>query len=232
MNDTRKIRISTVKFGQRFRKDLGDLEELAESIREHGLMQPIGITKKKELTHMSEQRILDFCDLVAGVPAEEEVVNAEVDTKDGEENMHRGAVALFERLFPELPYDMDEDGRITREERCHNCGRAATKTEVLAIDAHWEHLNADSSDGDVLCNLTPELALCDDCHLGVSCVAYRLVRRRESPQTFLVREGESLADNEIMGTVWLVSHDLDAVWPEILQPPTRPANVDWTNEGF
>ena len=44
----KKIRISTIKIPEQFRKDMGDLEELAESIR-GGLLQPVGITPKREL---------------------------------------------------------------------------------------------------------------------------------------------------------------------------------------
>ena len=42
------LKISTIKIGTQFRKDFGDLEELAESIRQ-GLLQPIGVTPKREL---------------------------------------------------------------------------------------------------------------------------------------------------------------------------------------
>ena len=44
----RDLKISTIKIGTQFRKDFGDLEELAESIRQ-GLLQPIGVTPKREL---------------------------------------------------------------------------------------------------------------------------------------------------------------------------------------
>lgn len=39
----RHVKISTIKVGRQFRKDLGDLEELAESNRQ-GLLQPIDQT--------------------------------------------------------------------------------------------------------------------------------------------------------------------------------------------
>ena len=47
-DEIKKTRISTIKIPEQFRQDLGDLEELAESIR-GGLLQPIGITPKREL---------------------------------------------------------------------------------------------------------------------------------------------------------------------------------------
>ena len=42
------LNISVIKIGKQFRNDLGDLTELAESIRQ-GLLQPIGVTSKREL---------------------------------------------------------------------------------------------------------------------------------------------------------------------------------------
>jgi ParB-like chromosome segregation protein Spo0J len=41
--------ISEIKIGTRHRKDMGDIEALAESIRLEGLLQPVGVTEKKEL---------------------------------------------------------------------------------------------------------------------------------------------------------------------------------------
>jgi ParB-like chromosome segregation protein Spo0J len=41
--------ISAIKIGTRHRKDMGDIEALAESIRVEGLLQPVGVTEKGEL---------------------------------------------------------------------------------------------------------------------------------------------------------------------------------------
>ena len=48
MDEIKRLRISSIKIGKQFREDMGDLEELAESISEC-LLQPIGITSKREL---------------------------------------------------------------------------------------------------------------------------------------------------------------------------------------
>ena len=42
----KSLRISNIKVGNRHRKDMGDLTSLADSIREEGLLQPIGVTEK------------------------------------------------------------------------------------------------------------------------------------------------------------------------------------------
>lgn len=43
------VRIDEIVIGDRHRKNLGDLAELASSIREHGLLQPIGVTADRKL---------------------------------------------------------------------------------------------------------------------------------------------------------------------------------------
>jgi len=44
-----QIRISDIKIKERIRRDLGSLQPLMESLREHGLMNPVVINKKNEL---------------------------------------------------------------------------------------------------------------------------------------------------------------------------------------
>ena len=44
-----KVRIADIKIGPRFRKDLGDIGPLVDSIKRHGLLHPIVITDKNEL---------------------------------------------------------------------------------------------------------------------------------------------------------------------------------------
>lgn len=44
-----QVEISKIIIGDRFRKDLGNIKELAETINLAGLLQPIGITKQNKL---------------------------------------------------------------------------------------------------------------------------------------------------------------------------------------
>jgi ParB-like chromosome segregation protein Spo0J len=48
--------IASIKVGNRHRRDLGDLKALAGSIRQEGLLQPIGVTETLELV-FGERRI-------------------------------------------------------------------------------------------------------------------------------------------------------------------------------
>ncbi|MBB02245.1 MAG: hypothetical protein CMJ47_06335 [Planctomyces sp.] len=49
MNSTTNISISDIQIGDRFRKDLGDIDGLAKSINEDGLLQSIGVTPDNRL---------------------------------------------------------------------------------------------------------------------------------------------------------------------------------------
>ena len=44
----KEIKIADISVGSRHRKDMGDLTTLAESIRQEGLLQPIGVTDRLE----------------------------------------------------------------------------------------------------------------------------------------------------------------------------------------
>ena len=50
------VKITDIKIGNRFRKDLGDIDSLAESIKELGLIEPIVISENNELI-CGERRI-------------------------------------------------------------------------------------------------------------------------------------------------------------------------------
>jgi ParB family transcriptional regulator, chromosome partitioning protein len=53
------IRIEDIKVGNRFRKDLGNIDDLAKSIQKIGLLHPIVINENNEL--VAGQRRLEAC---------------------------------------------------------------------------------------------------------------------------------------------------------------------------
>ncbi|WP_166831549.1 DNA methyltransferase [Thalassoroseus pseudoceratinae] len=63
MNSTTNISISDIQIGDRFRKDLGDIDGLAQSITEDGLLQPIGVTPDNRLV-FGYRRLLAFRDVL------------------------------------------------------------------------------------------------------------------------------------------------------------------------
>ena len=52
----KELKIAEIKVGNRHRKDMGDLTSLADSIRQDGLLQPIGVTDSLELV-FGERRL-------------------------------------------------------------------------------------------------------------------------------------------------------------------------------
>ncbi len=68
------VPISTIKIGERFRQDLGDLEPLAESIVCQGLLQPIGINENKELV-FGQRRLVACRDILGWSEIEARVVD-------------------------------------------------------------------------------------------------------------------------------------------------------------
>jgi ParB-like chromosome segregation protein Spo0J len=59
----KEIKIAAIKVGSRHRKDMGDLTNLADSIRQEGLLQPIGVTDRLELV-FGERRIRAVRDIL------------------------------------------------------------------------------------------------------------------------------------------------------------------------
>jgi len=45
----KELKITDIKVGSRHRRDMGDLTTLAESIRQEGLLRPIGVNDRLEL---------------------------------------------------------------------------------------------------------------------------------------------------------------------------------------
>ena len=59
----KELRITDIKVGDRHRRDMGDLTTLADSIRQEGLLQPIGVTDRLELV-FGERRIRAVRDIL------------------------------------------------------------------------------------------------------------------------------------------------------------------------
>jgi ParB-like chromosome segregation protein Spo0J len=59
----KELKITDIKVGRRHRRDMGDLTTLAESIRQEGLLQPVGVTDRLELV-FGERRLLAYRDIL------------------------------------------------------------------------------------------------------------------------------------------------------------------------
>ena len=75
-NDIIEAKISEIQLGNRHRKDMGDIEALAQSIQEEGLLQPIGITPDKELV-FGERRLRAYRDVLGRDTIPARIVNVQ-----------------------------------------------------------------------------------------------------------------------------------------------------------
>jgi hypothetical protein len=68
----RTVPIDAIKIGARFRKDYGDLDQLARSIADLGLLQPVGVTPDGQLV-FGHRRLLAAEKLGKDDPIEAEI---------------------------------------------------------------------------------------------------------------------------------------------------------------
>jgi ParB-like chromosome segregation protein Spo0J len=59
----KELKFTDIKVGPRQRKDMGNLSSLAQSIRQEGLLQPIGVTEQLQLV-FGERRIKAVRDIL------------------------------------------------------------------------------------------------------------------------------------------------------------------------
>ena len=72
-----ELNVNDIKIGNRHRKDMGDIEALAKSIEEVGLLQPIGITPDYELV-FGERRLRAYRDILGRDTIPARIVPGEV----------------------------------------------------------------------------------------------------------------------------------------------------------
>ena len=91
------IKISKIKIGDRHRKDLGDIEGLAQSIKARGLLQPIGVNGQYVL--MFGARRLAGCKLLGWTEIPPRIIKVDsVLAAEFDENEFREAFTVSERI--------------------------------------------------------------------------------------------------------------------------------------
>jgi len=144
----KQIRISSIKVGKRHRKDMGDLAALAESIRDEGLLQPIGVTEDMELVFGERRlratrdvlkkktilaRIVDVSSILTGeftenevrkdfTPSERVAIGKAIERQIGNRQGQRTDLGHLEN-FPEV-----QRGQTTREIAADKAGFGNDKT--------------------------------------------------------------------------------------------------------
>jgi hypothetical protein len=112
-----EVPVADIVIGERHRQDMGDLETLAESMRELGLLQPIGITEDRQLVFGERRvkaaqmlgwacilaRVVDISSIVAGEYAENEIrkdftPSERVAIVEAMRTLHRGGDRVSEQF--------------------------------------------------------------------------------------------------------------------------------------
>lgn len=92
------VKVGAISIGQRFRKDMGDLDALAASIKAHGLLQHIGITKDNKLV-FGERRLRACRDILKWKEIPARVVDvASLLEAERDENEVRKEFTVSERV--------------------------------------------------------------------------------------------------------------------------------------
>lgn len=96
----KQVRLADILVGERFRKDLGDIEELAESIRQKGVLQPITLDKHMNLLAGGRRYAAANLAGLEKIPALLRDVADELDMREVElmENVHRKDFSWQERI--------------------------------------------------------------------------------------------------------------------------------------
>lgn len=178
------IDIQSIKVGSRYRKDMGDIEALSDSIKEMGLLQPIGVTPEHELV-WGHRRLLAFMEMgfetipariihmdniVFGEYAENEVrkdftiservaIGAEIEKVIGDRKGSNQYQRVDEELVENFP--QAEHGSKTRDIAAKKSGFGNGKTYQQAksvVNQGTTELVEKMDSGDISVSLAAQLA--------------------------------------------------------------------------
>lgn len=128
-------KISVIKVGSRFRKDLGDIDGLAKSIAEIGLLHPIVINEKNELIagfrRLEACKKLGWTDILVHVVNLEEIRKGQVDENVVRKDFTPSEIAaIYEALAPEEKAEAKERKEATQLAGKTKEGKPLTKAEI------------------------------------------------------------------------------------------------------
>src|SRR5215831_14010020 len=104
-----ELSLDSIKVGERFRKDMGDIEGLAHSIKEKGLLQPITVDLHYNLVAGGRRLAAARLAGVTTIPCVIRKITDELDFREIElyENIHRKDMLWWERAkLEKLIFDM------------------------------------------------------------------------------------------------------------------------------
>jgi hypothetical protein len=221
--DVREVRVDSITVGERTRKDYGDLQELADSIAEFGLLQPIGITPEHVLV-FGERRLRAVRDILGWDTIEAKVVPLEaIVLGEFHENMRRKDFTVSERV--DIGKRLEEylgnrQGQRTDKELPQNFVEveAAKETrEIAAEKAGFGNRTSYVQAKHVVERGTPELVEAMDQGQISIALAADLLNQPASVQREIVKNAEHVPDGRITRTIasdYIVAEQWKASQPE------------------
>lgn len=133
ISHSKVIRIKDIKLGDRFRKDLGDYEGLAESIREVGLLQPPVVNEDNEL--ICGARRLEACAEFLHWKEIPVTVVPLTDILKGEfhENSHRKSFTTQETI--EIKHELEKREAAEAKHRQSQAGKTYGRGKIASVDS-------------------------------------------------------------------------------------------------
>lgn len=219
MNPIKQVDIDDITIGDRYRKDMGDLQALAASIEELGLLQPIGINPDHQLI-WGERRLRAF-ELLgrAKIPARiipmEDLVKGEYQENEIRKNFTVSERVEISNAFKELNPDKPGE-RTDLETPCQNFDKVdnpaikGRKNDIAASEGGFKNHETLRQAKSVIEKAEPEVVTAmDNDKLSVN-AAYHLASRdpdtqkaiankmNEDPRATTVRNAERIIKEETM----------------------------------
>lgn len=197
-----KMSIRQIKIGERHRKEMGDIQSLADSISDLGLMQPIGVTPDHRLVFGErrlracrdvlgfdeiEVRVIDMPNIVVGENAENEV------RKDFTPSER---VAIARAIADELGNRQGERSDMEHVQEIAQVPRGQKTREFAAKKAGFGNRETFRQAENVVNNAEPELVEAMDEGKVSILAAHRATKLPPEDQREVAKTGRSLRDHE------------------------------------
>ena len=141
-NQIIEVKISDIKIGTRFRKEMGDIEDFAKDIEEVGLLHPIGITPDFQLI-IGERRLRAYRDVLGRKTIPARIIDVQsILHCQFAENMMRKDYAVSERVAIVDALRSFKHGGDRRSDQARNCD-----DETLTVDKAAKRAGLGGKDG-------------------------------------------------------------------------------------
>lgn len=189
-----KTKITDVIVGQRFRKDMGDLSGLAESMRKNGQLQQIGITPDNHLVYGG--RRLEAAKLLGWTDIDVKEVDCDLLLAEQDENVVRKAFTVSEQLAIAAALELKLKGRHGGNRKSDQDGQLPVlidkgeSRELAATKAGLGSARTMAKANQVIQNGTPELIEAMDSKAISIHAAANLSRLPKEDQATVLQQGK------------------------------------------